>query len=43
MAFIELILSIDVSSSSGEIAFGIVKAEKQKIMKTVMLVWPGKS
>jgi hypothetical protein len=43
MAFTELVLSIDVSSSSSKIAFGIVKSCKKKIMKTVMLVWPGKS
>jgi hypothetical protein len=42
MAFTELVLSIDVSSSSGNIAFGIVKAVK-KIMKKVMLVCFGKN
>jgi hypothetical protein len=30
MAFTELVLSIDVSSSSGKIAFGIVKSCKTK-------------
>jgi hypothetical protein len=30
MAFTELVLSIDVSSSSGKIAFGIVKSFKTK-------------
>jgi hypothetical protein len=30
MAFTKLVLSIDVSSSSGEIAFGIVKSCKMK-------------
>jgi hypothetical protein len=30
MAFTELVLSIDVSSGSGKIAFGIVKSRKTK-------------
>jgi hypothetical protein len=40
MAFTKLVMSIDVSSSSGKIAFGIVKSFKTK---TVMLLWLGKS
>jgi hypothetical protein len=43
MAFIEVVLSINVRSSSGKIAFGIVKSCKTKVMKTVMLFWLGKS
>jgi len=42
LAFTELILSIDVSSSSGKIAFGILKAARRKIMKMGMQVWLGR-
>jgi hypothetical protein len=42
MSFTELVLSIDISSSSGKIALELSKAAKQKVMKTVMLVWFGK-
>jgi hypothetical protein len=38
MEFTGLVLSIDVSSNSSKIAFGIVKSCRKKIMKTVMLV-----
>jgi hypothetical protein len=43
MAFTELVLSIDVSSSSSKNHLKLSKAAKQKIMKTLMLVWLGKS
>jgi hypothetical protein len=43
MAFTELVLSIDVSSSSGKMHLELSKAAKPKIIKTVMLVCLGKS
>ena len=43
IAYTELILSIDVKTSSGKIAFGIVKDVKVKIIQTVMQQVLGRS
>jgi hypothetical protein len=43
LVFTELILSIDVSNSSGKIAFGILKVERRRIMKMGMQPMPGRS
>ncbi len=43
LAFTELILSIDVSNSSGKISFGILKVARRRIMKMGMQLMPGRS